>query len=89
MSENIVQSDPPALIVRVSEAARLLSVSTSTVWAWANPNSKRHVAGFPIIFSIGSGASGMFRWELEKFLETQRAKATACALGSLNHTNHL
>lgn len=65
----------PSLIVRVPEAARLLEVSESTIWAWGSNKSSRRIAEFPQIFAIGKGASGIFRKELEEFLAAQWAKA--------------
>ena len=63
-----------SLIIRVPEAAALLGVSVSTVWAWGSPTSGRRLEGFPIIFRIGRGASGMFRAELVAFLQLQHDK---------------
>ncbi|MDA8154043.1 helix-turn-helix transcriptional regulator [Acidithiobacillus ferriphilus] len=70
----------PSLIIRVSEAARLLGVSESTVWAWSSENSPRHIEEFPRIFPLhsrpnGKGASGIFRKHLDEFLAVQWAKA--------------
>lgn len=81
MATKINPSTPePSLIIRVSEAARLLGVSESTVWAWSSENSPRHIEEFPRIFPLhsrpnGKGASGMFRKHLEEFLKAQWNKA--------------
>ena len=65
----------PSIIIRVSEAARLMGVSDSTVWAWGSSKSPRRLEGFPRIFPLGRGASGMFRKHLEEFLAAQWIKA--------------
>jgi predicted DNA-binding transcriptional regulator AlpA len=73
---NINTSEERKLVVRITEAARMLGVSKSTVWARANSLSSRYDPAFPRIFHLhsnpsGKGAVGMFLDDLEQYLRAQ------------------
>lgn len=65
------------IVVRIAEAARIIGVSKSTIWARANPKSDRYDPDFPTIFPLhsnpsGKGAVGIYWADLDQYVRTRR-----------------
>jgi predicted DNA-binding transcriptional regulator AlpA len=80
MPKNIAKrTETRKVIIRIAEAALVIGISKSTIWARANPKSDRYDPDFPAIFPLhsnpsGRGAVGIFLDDIEEYLGKHREK---------------
>lgn len=79
MSSQLVDNGtlPTKLVIRIDEAASILGIAKSTIWARANPKSTRYDPDFPTIFPLhsnpsGKGAVGIYWADLDQYVRTRR-----------------
>lgn len=77
VQQNLEHIDYRKTIIRIAEAARMIGLSKSTIWARANKHSSRHDPDFPAIFPLhsnpsGKGAVGMFLDDIQDYLKKNK-----------------
>lgn len=63
---------PSDRVVRIDNTAKMFDVSTSTLYDWVNPKSKRYIKDFPAKIKFGHSCSGFLESELLAYLQACR-----------------
>jgi len=63
---------PSDRVIRIENTAKIFDVSTSTLYDWINPKSKRYIKDFPVKIKFGHSCSGFLESELLAYIHARK-----------------